>query len=133
MLDGKFLGMQFNYGGKMVQGLSQLKFPQEFSLSVNKKPYSNEVESIKLIEEIVLPYVKEKQERLRKSDQKVLVILDVFRGQITDDVLNLFKENNHERFFDPANMTNLLQTLDLTVNGYAKTFCCKRFSHWYME
>ena len=121
----------------MVQGLSQLKFPQEFSLSVNKKPYSNEVESIKLIEEIVLPYVKEKQERLRKSDQKVLVILDVFRGQITDDVLNLFKENNHERFFerffDPANMTNLLQTLDLTVNGYAKTFCCKRFSHWYME
>ena len=30
-------------------------------------------------------------------------------------------------------MTNLLQPLDLTVNSYAKTFCRKRFNHWYME
>ena len=30
-------------------------------------------------------------------------------------------------------MTNLLQPLDLTVNDYAKTFCRKRFNHWYME
>ena len=87
MLDGKVLGMPLKYGGKTVQGKrTQLKFPQEFSLSVNKKHYSNEAESIKLIEEIVLPYVKQKRKRLSKSDQEVLVILDVFRGQITDDV-----------------------------------------------
>ena len=51
--DGKSLGMQLIYGGKTVQSFPQFKFPQEFSLSVNKKHYSNEAESIKLIEEIM--------------------------------------------------------------------------------
>ena len=57
----------------------------------------------------------------------------MFRGQITDDVLNLFKENNIKTVFILANMTNLLQLLDLTVNVYAKIFCRKRFNHWYIE
>ena len=66
----------------------------------------------------MLPYVKEERERFSKSDQAALVIFDVFRGQITDNVLNLFKENNIKTVFVPANMANLLQALDLTVNGY---------------
>ena len=57
----------------------------------------------------------------------------MFRGQITDNVLNLIKENNIKTVLFPANMANLLQPLDLTVNGYAKIFCRKRFNHWYME
>ena len=72
------------------------KFPQEFSLRVNKKHYSNEAESIKLTEEIILSYVKEERKRLSKPDQAALVISEVFRGQITDDVLNLFKKNNNK-------------------------------------
>ena len=31
----------------------------------------------------------------------------------------------------PANMTYLLQPLDLTVNGYAKKFTSRKFSEWY--
>ena len=72
-LDGKFLGMQLIYGGKTVQSLPQFKLPQEFSLSVNKKHYSNEAGSIKLTEEIILPYVKEERKRLSKPDQAALV------------------------------------------------------------
>ena len=109
------------------------KSNQEYSLSINKKHYSNEAESIKLIEEIILPYVKEKRKRLSKPDQAALATFDVFRVQITDDVLNLFKENNIKTDFVPANMTNLLQPLDLTVNGYSKKSCHKTFNHWYME
>ena len=58
---------------------------------MNKKHYSNESESIKLIEVIILPYVKEERKRLSKPDQAALVIFDVFRGQTTDDVLNRLK------------------------------------------
>ena len=100
--------------------MPRFKFPQEFSLSINKKHYSNETESIKLIEETILPCVKEERKRLSKPNQAALVIFDVFRGQITDDVLNLFKEKNIKKVFIPANMTNVLHPLDLTVNGYAK-------------
>ena len=81
----------------------------------------------------MLPYVKEERKTLSKSDQAALVIFDVFRGQITDDVLNLLKENNIKTVFVTANMTNLLQPLDVTISGYGKTFCYKRFNHWYME
>ena len=41
-LDGKFLGMQLIYGGKTNQSLPRYQFPKEFSISVNKKHYSNE-------------------------------------------------------------------------------------------
>ena len=128
-LDGNFLGMQLIYRGKTVQSLPRFKFPQEFSLSINMKHYSNKAESIKLIEEIILPYVKEERKRLSKPDQAALVIFNVFRGRITDDVLNLLKENNIKAVFVPADMINLLHPLDLTVNGYSK----KKFNHWYME
>ena len=74
----KFLGMKLIYGGKTVQSLLLFKFPLEFSLSVNKKHYSNEAKSIKLTEEITLPYVMEEQKRLSKLDQAALVIIDVF-------------------------------------------------------
>ena len=67
-LDGKFFGMQLIYKGKTVQSLPQFRFPQEFTLSENKKHYSNEAESIKLIEEIILSYVKEERKRLSKPD-----------------------------------------------------------------
>ena len=30
-------------------------------------------------------------------------------------------------------MTHILQPLDLTINGFAKKFCKKKFNHWYME
>ena len=125
-LDGNFLGMQLIYGGKTNQSLPRYQFPREFSLSVNLKHYSNENESLKLIDEIILPYIMRERERLNRPTQKALVIFDVFRGQITDKVLDHFKENNIATVFVLANMTGQLQPLDLTVNGYAKKYCTKQ-------
>ena len=73
------------------------------------------------------------RERLNLPTQKALVIFDVFKGPITDKVLDHFKENNIATVFVPANMTGQLQPLDLTVNGYAKKYCKKKFNEWYME
>ena len=84
----KFLGMQLIYGGKTNQNLPRYQFHKNVSLSMNPTHYSNEKELLKLINEIVLPYVTKEQQRLVKPNQKVLVIFDVFKDQITDEVLS---------------------------------------------
>ena len=124
---GKFLPMQLIYGGKTAKSLPRFKFPNDFSLSVNKTHYSNEKEACKLVEEILVPYIqKVHQEENLPVSQKTLVIMDDFFGQITSVVLDCFKV-----VCVAANMTYLLQPPDLTVNGYAKKFTRRKFSKWY--
>ena len=47
------------------------------------------MESIKLIDEIIIPYVQSQHKELGKPKQVALVIMDAFQGQITDDVFQL--------------------------------------------
>ena len=54
-LEGDFLPLQLIYDGKIKQSLPRYKLPESFSLSINPKHFSNTEESIKIIEEIVLP------------------------------------------------------------------------------
>ena len=84
-LDGLFLPMQLIYGGKTQQSLPRFKFPDDFSLSCNPKNFSNTEESIKLIKEVLLPYIEDQRKQLGKPNQSVLLIMDVFRGQIMDN------------------------------------------------
>lgn len=72
-LSGNFLPIQLIYGGKTAQSLPQYKFPDSFSLSVNPKHFSNTKESIKVIEEIVLPYVEKQREELDNPTLKALL------------------------------------------------------------
>ena len=123
--------MQLIYGGKTTQSLPTYEFPAEFSLRLNQKHYSNQDEAIKFINEIVVPYVTKERERLELANQEALAIFDVFKGQITEPVLDLLKQNNIAIVFVPANMTHLFQPLDL--NGYAKKYCKKKFNEWYTD
>ena len=86
----EFLPVQLIYGGKTEQSLPRYKFPNSFCPSVNEKHYSKKKESIKFFNEVIIPYIKEVHlsENLT-SDQYALVIMDVFTGQMTSDVLNL--------------------------------------------
>ena len=83
-LNGHFLPMQLIYGGKTKQRLPRFKFPDGFSLSCNPKHFSNAMESIKLINEIIIPYVQSQRKELGIPKQAALVIMDVFRRQITE-------------------------------------------------
>ena len=133
-LSGKFLPMQLIYGGKTQQSLPRYQFPSGFSLSVNEKHFSNTTESIKLLKEIIIPYVKKEREaKGLGEDQKALVVMDVFTGQMTSEVRDVLRENNILVTNVPANMTRFYQPLDLTVNGSAKRFLAKKFNGWYSQ
>ena len=132
-LDGKFLPIQLIYGGKMKQSLPRYKFPESFSLSVNPKHFRNTEESIKIINEIVVPYVEKEREKLGDKSQPALLILDVFRGQMTSEVTTLLQENNIFFVTVPNNMTHLFQPLDLTVNGFCKSYLKRKFAQWFAQ
>ena len=57
--------------------------------------------------------------------------MDVFRGQITDHVISLLRDNNIHNVLVPNNMTQLFQPLDLTVNTQCKSYLKRLFSEWY--
>ena len=81
---------------------------------------------------MLVPYIeKVLQEENLPVSQKALVSMDVFSGQITSVVLDCFKDNKIEVVCVHANMTYLLQPLDLTVNDYAKKFTSRKFSESY--
>lgn len=66
--DGQLLGMQLIGRGKTKQSLPRQQSPAEFSLNVNHNHYSNQKESIKFIEEILVPIriAKPRSSRIQK-------------------------------------------------------------------
>ena len=50
-----------------------MKFLESFSLSANVKHFSNTTESIKLIHEIISPYVERERHRLDSEGQPALL------------------------------------------------------------
>ena len=59
--------------------------------------------------------------------------MDVFRGQITDDVIFLLRDNNIHYVLVPNSMTKLFQPLDLAVNKHCKSYLKQLFSEWYAQ
>ena len=70
------------YGDITKKSPREVQFPSSFSLSVNPKQCSSEEEAIEVLNEIIIPYVTEKRERLGlEKDQTTLLIMEVFKGQ----------------------------------------------------
>ena len=65
------------------------------------------------------------------EDQTVLLIIDVFRGQMTEPVTHALEENSIMLVKVTPNMTHIYQPLDLTVNRSAKAFFKRKFTEWY--
>ena len=87
--------MQLIYGGKTAQNLPKFEFPESFSLSANSKHFSNTTESLKLLDEIIIPYVKNEGKQLKlEPSQLALLILDVFNGQMKTPVTDKLAENH---------------------------------------
>ena len=61
-----------------------------------------------------------------------MCIFDNFKGQLTDEVLQLLKDSFTVVFVLP-NCTDQLQPLDLSVNKSAKDFLKRKFWEWYSD
>ena len=100
--------------GKQIKAYLNLNFPLDFpSLSANPKHYSNTSESMKLVKEVTIPYIEKERISLKLPKTiPALLIMDVFRGQMTEDILTILKGNNIVLVRVPANMTYIFQLLD---------------------
>ena len=91
-MDSKFSPMQIIYGGKTSKSIPTVSFPDSFLVSANKKQYSNERESLKILEHVIIPYLKKQLQNLSLDPQyPALLIMDMFRGQKTPSISKKFQ------------------------------------------
>ena len=76
----------------------------------------------------MIPYVQSQWKEKGKPKQVALVIMDVFRDQITDEVISLLREKNIHYVLVLNKMTQLFQLLNLTVNKHCKSYLKPLFS-----
>ena len=58
------------------------------------KHYSNEYESLKLLDDVIILYVVMEREKLKLPTQAALIIMDVFKRLMTTSVLQKTASNN---------------------------------------
>lgn len=81
---------------------------------------------------VLLPYIQQKKKELKlTNDYPALVIFDRFKAQCTTAVLDLLQNSHIHVMIVPANCTDRLQPLDISVNKAAKEFLCKQFQEWF--
>ena len=135
-MDGKFLPIQIIYGGKTSKSILPVSFPDSFLVSAFENNYSNQKKSLKMLEHIIIPYVKKQLQNISLDPQyPALLIMDVFKDQMTKQVKDLLNENNIKLQKVPANLTCLFQPLDVQggPNGQAKRFVKNKFTLWYSD
>ena len=103
----EFLPMQLIYGGKTEQSIPRYNFPKNFSPSANPKHFRNTNESLKLIDEIIVPHIHSERPKLQlQIDHPELLITDVFSGQMAPAVLQKLRENYIFLVRNPPNVKN---------------------------
>lgn len=132
-LDGTFLPMQVLYQGKTDRSYPKFVFPDGFDIFHTPNHWVNEVTCLGFFEKIVFPYIDKVRRAMEAPNQKALLIMDNFSGQTTDDILEKLKEKGIVLVMVPANTTDRLQPLDVSVNKSAKDFLRERFRTWYAE
>ena len=86
------------------------------------------------IEKIIVPFVSRKRELLKlDKDRPALAIFDSFKGQTTPDIISILQSHNIIAVQVPANCTDKLQPLDVSLNKPVKDEMKKRFQMWYSE
>ena len=91
-----------------------------FCISYNETHWSNEAETLRLLDDVIKPYVENARSALDLPIQKALLTWDAFKAQSMDTVKQRISTIGVERVQVPKNLTHLLQPLVLATNGSVK-------------
>ena len=131
---GDFLPPQLVYQGKTERCLPQFQFPPDWNITFSPNHWSNELTMKEYLEQIILPYINKKRKDLKLvENHPALLIFDNFKAQCTKDLLKFLDDNNIHVVLIPANCTDKLQPLDLSVNKASKDFLRSKFQNWYAQ
>lgn len=67
------------------------------------------------------------------EDHPALAIFETFKSNLTESVLKFVENNNIHFAIIPANCTDRLQPLDLSLNKSVKDFLWREFNTWYLD
>ena len=129
---GEMLAPQLIYKGKTDRCHPQIYFPEQWDIWHTDNHWSNEVTTKRYIDKILLPFVAKQRANLKLGNSHpALVLFDCFRGQTTEDVKAMLLQNNIISIQIPANCTDKLQPLDVSLNKPMKDELRARFHTWY--
>ena len=126
-----FLPLQLIYKGKSSCCHPRFEFPSDWNITHSPNHWSNEDTMLQYIDNIILPYVAKVRDDIGAA-KAALVILDNFKGQTTQQVIQRL-DNNILISWLPPNTTDRLQPMDVSVNKPAKEYLKKQFDEWYSE
>ena len=132
-MSGELLPLQLLYQGKTDRCHPKFSFPSGFDLWHTPNHWANEETTIRLIKNVIIPYIRSVRDESSAPDQAALVIYDVFKGHMGEEVQSLLEDNKIFYVTVPNNCTDILQPLDLSVNKPFKDKLRKGFSEWYAE
>ena len=107
------------------------EFPPGWHITPNH--WLMEMTMLQCIKHIVDPYIQSVRVLLYTPTTPGVIIMDNFKGQVTDKVISMLEKCHLHVCLLPANTTDLLQPMDVSVNKPAKSFLKKQFAEWYSE
>ena len=120
------------YQGKTSACLPRHKLPSNWYITSTPNHWSNKEKMKDYLKEIIIPYVEQTHKVLiLPPDHAAHALFDVFKDQQTESITAILKANNIIIVPTPANCTDHLQPMDLSVNISAKDFMCSRFRDGY--
>ena len=133
-MTGSFLPIQLISEGKTRRCLPNYDFPKGFNVTYSPDYWSNTEKSTELFQKVIFPYLKNvKLSKKYPKEQMPLIIMDTFKGQDNDIVLNICKKHFCLVVIVLHNLTNKFQPLDITVNKPAKSFISNKYNEWFAE
>ena len=117
-LTGDFLPPQVIYEWKTKCCLPPFQFPSTWDITYTPTHWPNEESLKEYVEAVILLYTSRQKADLKLPDDRgSLLIFDNFKAQITSSILTLLDSHYINVVLIPANCTDRLQPMDLSVNN----------------